>query len=258
MARFTLVTRVQTKDVDEASGIAASVKNPGVLWLCNDSGDGPFLYAVDGKTGALRAYLKLPGVKPKDWEALRLDSQGVFTIADIGDNDLKRGEICLWRVPEPVLPPNGVHRLRASNPERIALHYPGSPRNAEALLVHPKTGAYFLVTKTDSGVSEVFAIPGLRVLQRLGTVRVFGEVTDGAISPGGSEIALLTYENVLLWRWHAGQSLVAALAARPVSVPLPKPLEQAEALCYAPDGGSIFVTSEGKRPPIFRLDREAR
>lgn len=255
MAQVSRICRIDTKDIDEASGMAASVKNPGVLWLNNDSGDGAFLYAVDGKSGQLRAYLKLPGVKAKDWESLRLAPDGLFTIADIGDNDSKRKDITLYRVPEPILAPGGPQRLVAPKPQRFPLRYPGGPRNAETLLVHPKTGAHFIITKTDSGISEIYAVPEFRGLQRLGTVRAGGEVTDGAISPNGQELALLTYQNLLLWKLTGRISLTSALQERPSIVPIPKALDQAEAIAYSPDGRMLYVTTEGKKPEVYGVSR---
>ena len=38
---------IEYDPIDEASGIAASRKNPNVLWTHNDSGDGPLLYALN-------------------------------------------------------------------------------------------------------------------------------------------------------------------------------------------------------------------
>jgi hypothetical protein len=252
MARFMLLSRIQTKDVDEASGMAASAKNPGVVWINNDSGDGPFLYAIEAKTGRLRAYFKLSGVRARDWEALRLTPDGNFLIGDFGDNDAERRDCYLYRTPEPILPPGFGAKLRAGRVEKIPQAYPGGPRNAEALLIHPKTGQFFIVTKSESGTSEVFAGPKLT---KITTVSVGGEVTDGAISPDGRELVLLTYEKLLFWRWPENKPLASVLKTRPSALPLPRELKQAEALCYAPDGKTLYLTTEGEFPPLFALRR---
>ncbi|MGC4046079.1 MAG: hypothetical protein QM758_19990 [Armatimonas sp.] len=255
MAQFMLQCRISTKDIDEASGMAASVKNPGVLWINNDSGDGPFLYAVDAKTGQLRAYLKFAGVEAEDWEALRLGPDGVFSVGDIGDNDQERTNIRLYRAPEPVIPPGGPHRLTARGVQTFPLRYPDGPHNAEALLLDPKTKAHYIVTKTDSGISQVFALLGLRELKQLGTINAGGKVTDGAISPDGHEVAILTYKHLLLWRLPAGKPLIAALQTRPTVLPVPKELKKAEAIAYSSNGRMLYMTSEGKKPEIYGLNR---
>ncbi len=252
MARFTLLSRIQTSDVDEASGMAASSKNPGVVWINNDSGDGPFLYAIEVRTGRLRAYLKLSGVRARDWEALRITPDGYFLIGDFGDNDAERRDCCLYRTVEPLLPPGYGARLKAGRVEKIPLAYPSGPRNAEALLIHPKTGAFFIVTKSESGISEVYAGPQLK---KIGTVRTGGETTDGAISPDDKEFTLLTYEKLLFWRWPAGKSLADVLKTRPSMLPIPRELKQAEALCYAPGGKTLYLTTEGELPRLFALVR---
>ena len=46
---------VQSDSLSELSGIAASRRNPGVLWVHNDSGDAPQIYAINEKAQLLGA-----------------------------------------------------------------------------------------------------------------------------------------------------------------------------------------------------------
>lgn len=48
--------------IKESSGLAASRKHPGVYWTHNDSDDGPYVYAVDSRTGRTVATVTLRGI----------------------------------------------------------------------------------------------------------------------------------------------------------------------------------------------------
>ena len=42
---------IEDPRITESSGLAASRLHPGVYWTHNDSDDGPYVYAVDSRTG---------------------------------------------------------------------------------------------------------------------------------------------------------------------------------------------------------------
>jgi len=91
------VGTVQTELIHEASGIAASRKNPGVLWVHNDSGDSARLYAVNLE-GKLVAVCRIKGARARDWEDIAVGPgpgprQDYLYIGDIGDNGAKHKSI---------------------------------------------------------------------------------------------------------------------------------------------------------------------
>src|SRR5687767_12309589 len=51
----------------ESSGLVASRKNPDVLWVHNDAGDKPRLFAVSTKGTALTR-IDVAGAEARDWE----------------------------------------------------------------------------------------------------------------------------------------------------------------------------------------------
>ncbi|NJM26815.1 MAG: hypothetical protein HC859_16440 [Bacteroidia bacterium] len=57
---------LDNREINEASGLAASIRNEGMLWTHNDSGGQPWLFLID-KQAHYRATLKLP-VSNRDWE----------------------------------------------------------------------------------------------------------------------------------------------------------------------------------------------
>ena len=89
----------------EISGIHAGVRNPGIWWVHNDSGDTARVFAMNG-SGAVRGTFSLTGATAIDWEDITVvagatPGSGTIYAADIGDNARTRTEIQLYRVAEP-------------------------------------------------------------------------------------------------------------------------------------------------------------
>ena len=141
----------------EVSGIVQS-HQPFTLWMINDSGDEPLVYAVDTRKGLLSKH-RLAGAENIDWEDIAIapsnaeyDSLGERSndlyIADIGDNNAKRKSIVIYRIPEPKVFASST--IAESSVEKFELSYPDGPRDAEAMLVDPLTGEVVIVTKRDA------------------------------------------------------------------------------------------------------------
>lgn len=268
----------QDPAINEASGIAASRRNPGIVWVHNDSGAPPLFYGVD-RQGNTAAVYRVGGAKAVDWEDIAYgpgpDGRGGFLyVGDIGDNNRSRRNCAVYRVPEPRIGSRpgtrGAPQATDTPTVRRAFRYPDGRHNAEALLVHPKTGVVYIVTKEENGVAGVYRFPPERgrettpapvTLIKVGTVRIAGEnhpfpnlVTGGDIAPDGRKVVLCTYVAAyeLTLPARAG-SFDAIWGARPVRIALPT-LPQCEAVCYTPDGKSLLVTSETTPALFYRLD----
>ena len=211
------VAQVHNNAIREASGLVASQQFPGVYWTLNDSGNAPMLFAFD-QDGGSRGSFRVTGASNVDWEALQLgpDGDGGFAlyIGDTGDNDQMRRDPVVYRVPEPEPAPVSNGAFVGETAPATAFHFvfPNRSHNAEAMLVHPKTGEITLVTREVSGMSLVYRLPlpldpGTLMLADLVDVldiRPLGpgpssQITDGTISPDGQHIALRTYTNVLIF-----------------------------------------------------------
>jgi hypothetical protein len=138
--------------------------------------------------------------------------------------------------------------------DRITVHYPDGPHDAEALIVHPVTGTLSIITKELSGEFTVFTFAkppagaSEAALERATRLRFADVVTGAAISPDGSSIVLRTYFSVDEFR-STGADVAAAFATAPC--PLPPPFEgQGEAITYTRDGTATVTVSEGKYPPV--------
>ncbi len=264
--------RIASSAITEASGIAASRRNAGTLWIHNDSGAGPRVYAVS-KTGTLQAIYDLGGAAARDWEDLAVGpgpvvGKSYLYVGDIGDNAESRAGIEVYRVPEPdVRTASPSTPITLSAVERLSLLYPDRAHNAETLLVDPISGDVYIVAKSSDGISPVFraAAPlsatGTNRLERVAILR-FGvaplagsrTTTGGDISPSGSEIVIRSYDAAYLWRRALGMSVGAALATTPCPIPLVSE-PQGEAIGFFSDGNGYYTVSEGVSQPIYSFSR---
>ncbi len=242
-------------EVTESSGLVVSSTQKNVFWTNNDSGDGPYLYAFDGKGKSL-ATVRVKGAEAVDWEDL---ASGPFPgrpgtwlyAADIGDNARLRTNACVYAIPEPKVRPSSRKKpLVSQTAIRLPVRYPDGPHNAEALLCDPRDGRLTIVTKEESGVSLVYRVPkGGGTLVKLGELKVPGLsplVTGGAFRPDGKGAALVTYTHVV-------ELSGAEFWKSPPRASLQPGLRQLEAVAYARDGRSLWLTSEGKHAPLIKV-----
>jgi hypothetical protein len=235
--------------ITESSGLAASSRHAGVLYTHNDSGDAPRVYAID-PDGATRATLTLAGARARDWEGIATgrDEAGrpALFVGDIGDN-LKGGwpSIAVYRVTEPARLTDAT--LTAT---RFRFTYADGARDAEALLVDPRTNRLYVVSKESDGGGLYQAPAKLRrdrvnVLRRVASVP--GTITDGSFAPDGSRIVLRGY-------------LTGYVLSPPGAAPARElgtfglPLQgQGESATYSADGRHLLVGSEGAGSTVVRV-----
>ncbi|MDQ0794741.1 WD40 repeat domain-containing protein [Streptomyces sp. B1I3] len=239
---------IEDPRITESSGLAASRLHPGVYWTHNDSEDGPYVYAVDSRTGKTVATITMRGVgEPRDVEAISLGPDGNLYVGDIGDNlDGSWDHVWIYRFPEPVKLADAT--VRAT---QFDVTYADGPRDAEAMMVHPKTGRVYIASKNEDGGGlyegpAKLATGGNNVFRRVGEVPW---VTDGAFSPDGKELVLRSYFSTRGYAFANGR----LGADHRVTVPLQG---QAESVTYTSDGSAMMFGSEGERSEVVRVEVE--
>jgi len=236
--------------LDEVSGLVKSRKRD-LYWVHNDSGDKARVYAV-GPAGEDRGSFMLDGIKAEDWEdmALLAGAEGDFLLlGDIGDNDEERQSVQIHRIAEPEL--GGPGTVAA---ESMEVRYPDGPHNAEVLLVDPRDGRIYILTKSRDGRSMLFALgpwkPGEVVAKAVGERRFpkgrsAAKATGGDVSPDGSWVAIRTYATA--WLFPVTGEFSAAFGVEPCEV-APPTEPQGESISFV-DGGLVTV-SEGVGEPL--------
>lgn len=225
--------------IDESSGL---VDLGEVAVTVNDSGDDAIVYVVDlatgdtvGTTAFADAVVDVEALAPGG----EVDGEPTVWVGDIGDNAGRRPDIRLYRVPVG----RGDRRVRAP---AYRLVYPDRAQDAETLLVHPRTGRVYVVTKSLFGGTVYVAPKQLRTdrLNRLRPVtRVGGFLTDGAFWPDGRHLVLRDYTEASLLTFP-GFERVGRIA-------LPEQ-EQGEAVAVGADG-RVLVSTEGRHSPIHEV-----
>jgi hypothetical protein len=266
----TELFRFQDPEIRESSGVAVGARRDDVFFTHNDSGDAARFFAVDA-TGCTVSRYALEGADAIDWEDMSAgpEHKGKPTLwlGDIGDNAAARSSIMVYRVTEPKVPRANAMQggcgvpldLRVAATE-FDLRYADGPHDAEALIVHPKTGRLFVATK--GGTAGLYAAPkelrvhDVNVLERVAAIDArVGLVTAGDLSPDGKHLVLRNYGEALEWRVRKAD-VAGALDAAPTVLTLP-PTRQGEAIAYA-DADTLITTTEdpaGTGAPVHRVPR---
>jgi len=242
--------------VAESSGVVASALAPGVYWTHNDSGDGPYLYAIDS-TGRNLGAVRLAGAGAFDWEDLTAGGCLIVPgrclyVGDMGDNKRHRRSIVVYRLREPAPPRGPADTLRVVPLlDSIVLAYPDRAHDAEALAV-TRAGELLIITKDRSGPAVLFrasAARGVapRLLRRIGALAMRAGtltgrlVTGAALAPDDALLAVRTYVSIHLFRL-AGDSIPVPLTG-PSGMTIPVVEAQGEAVAFdGPD--RLVLTSE--------------
>ncbi len=235
----------------ESSGVIASRRYPGVFWTLNDSGNPPEIFATDSTGRDLGVYT-VTGAANYDWEAITRGPCGTgecIYIADTGDNDEIRRSVRLYRMPEPAVQAGG--QGVTARAEVLEVRYPDGPHDVEAAVVD-RAGAVLLVSKGRSRGVQAFRVPASGWTHKVVTAEALGRlpvapgrgvrglVTDAALSPDGSEIAVRTYVEIFFFR----------LGPRDAFEPLGTACDvtgmelQGEGVTWLPDD-AFLLTSEG-------------
>jgi len=265
-----VVGHIESADIGESSGLAASMCQPDVYWTLNDSGNGALIFAMTPKGKSLGTW-RVMNASNIDWEDMAAHKTGDGTcylyIGDIGNNKLDRSELKVYRVKEPTLSntssaSSGKNPLQTEPAEALTFKYSDTPHNAETLLVHPTTGDIYVLTKRLDGPSAIFKFsPQFGSNQTIAAAKI-GEVsvpsvpngllTGGAISPDASRVILCDYSSGYELKLAAATSFDEIWKSRPIPVDVGD-RKQGEAVTFSRDGKEIFATSEKKNAEIFQV-----
>ncbi|WP_415952279.1 hypothetical protein [Streptomyces sp. KLOTTS4A1] len=236
---------IEDPRITESSGLVASRKHPGVYWTHNDSDDGSYLYAVDSRTGKTRARVTMAGVgRARDVEGISMGPDGDLYVGDIGDNlGGTWDHVWIYRLPEP-------DELRDQTVKAVQydVTYEDGARDAEALMVHPKTGKVYIADKQKDRKGSLYVGPEqLRpgrnnVFRRVADIDLW--TTDGAFSPDGRTLVLRSYFSAKSYTWKEGRP---EGGGDRVGVPIQR---QGESVTYTPDGTKLLFGTEGERSRV--------
>ena len=258
-----LAGRITSSTLNALSGIGASRRNTGVIYVHNDRNVAQF-FAVS-EAGALLGTFNVTGATVEDIEDVAVahcPAGNCVYLADIGGNINPRTQFAVVRVTEPevrVDMPGGTMSLAG---ERLVFAYPdGANHNAESMFVDPNSDTIYVITKLAAGMpSTVYRFAatfggGTVTAEKVADLTVPAstdrEATSASVHPCAPAFLLRTYNTLYEFRAPPGSALQAAFTATPTAVPVATET-QGEGVTYRADGRGYFTTTEGSQPPINR------
>lgn len=256
---FTLQSSVRVKDaaLNEASGIAPSFTNAGMFYTHNDSGNENLVFLID-KNGNDKAILKLKDSPNIDWEDIASGpgpqkGKSYIYVADIGDNGFSRPSVFVYRFSDEKISGKNSTVKKEISADKIELKYPDGSRNAETLMLDPKTRDLYIISKEKKQGGVYVArypqqINKVNTLEKLGTVPI-DRATGGSISADGRQILIKDYFNIYYWPVTTSSTLMQAMEKQRVRVAYNGEM-QGEAVSWLPGGNGYVTISESplKRP----------
>jgi len=258
-----MLAELEDGPLRENSGIAASRKNPGVIWAHNDSGDAACVYAVDTQGRSL-ARCTFGGVEAGDCEDIAIGpgpAKGVdyIYLADIGDNRAVRQYVKVYRAVEPTVSRQPVLQdIDLQNVETLRLRYPDGACDSETLMIDPLTADIYIISKRHERSRLYRAVwpddTGQTVTLQYKCSLPWGWATGGDISADGTAVIVRNNYTASLWKRRRGTALEEAFTSAVEHIMLTwEP--QGEAICFDPTGSGYYTCSEGYRPPIYHYLR---
>ncbi len=258
---------IESNDIVEASGLAASSKNPDVFWTHNDSGGKNRVFAFNSQ-GKHLGNFTIAGIQNRDWEDMTVGpgpiaGEHYIYIGEIGDNSARYTSKYIYRIREPHVSADQVPiDTVLYGVERLVFQYPDGNRNAETLMIDPLNLDIYIVSKeTNTKVYRAawpytfYAAPTFHVdtLEFAGSLP-FSTAVGGDISPDGEEMLIKKYNVMYYWNTDGDQTIDEILSDSLIIVPYIRE-PQGEAVCWAADLSGYYTISEGSHPHLYFYPR---
>jgi hypothetical protein len=239
-------------EINEASGMVASRKYPGLLWTHNDSGDKPRLFLIK-PDGDLVATVYLEDVFNRDWEDIaayydKAEEKYFLFVGDIGDNRAVYDYKYIYRIEEPAIELDKTEQLVfVKDVEKIIFQYTDGSRDAETLLFDPLDNNIYLISKREEKVGLYLFTPGFSwgdtlYIEKIVTLPISYAVA-GDISANGKEIIIKNYDQIFYWERGANETLADVLEKEPLMLPYLKE-KQGESIAWNLNASGFYTLSE--------------
>lgn len=247
--------------ISECSGMSASLANPGYAWVHNDSGNDPFLYLMRLSDGQLVWTIYASNWTNTDWEDLEVvqkrDGGAYIYVGEFGDNQQVRKDIGLYRIEEPRYSDSLFSdTTNIGYATRFNLVFPDKPHDVEGLFADQSRGDVYLVTKRDNR-SMLFGLPFQETPMAADTLVYCGSfpfnyVTGATSNLSGNQVAMRTYQQLMLWSIQGGVDYRDQLSKVPEALPYGNQEIQGESISLTDSG--YYLLSEaafGIKPVLY-------
>ena len=253
---------IENDDIQEASGIVASLTNDNVIWTHNDSGDSNRIFAMDTAGKHLGEYF-LNDSQNRDWEDIAIGpgpEEGLhyLYVGDIGDNFSENDIKHIYRVIEPKLnSSSNFNSIQLDGIESISFQYEDGNRDAETLIIDPLTKDIIIISKREATAVHIYSIPFPQDTDTILTANLIMTkdfypndnfatsqwIVGGDISHDGKEILVKSYTDIFYFSRTSNQSFYDALNNEEIKFPyITEP--QGEAICWDANISGYYTLSE--------------
>jgi hypothetical protein len=227
-------------EIDEASGMVASQRNPEHYWVINDSKDLNRMFLVS-QAGQGKAEFTLLGLENRDWEAMgrwqNKTGQTYLYVADIGDNFAQNSRYQVHRFLEPSLKLTDPLRRVIKDTQSVDFVLPDGAHDMECMLIDQISGDLFFISKREDHKrlyhlpASSFASRGLQKAQFIcklnfsvptsdvNLLKQLYFITDGNVASSNEEIIVRNYLEIYYWKKEKHESIADALRRKPRIVP---------------------------------------
>jgi hypothetical protein len=232
--------------IKEASGIADSKVNAGMLWVQEDGGNNTQLYLIN-RAAQLNKKIFLKNSINRDWEDIAISTGPVagknyIYLAEIGDNNAAYSTAFFYRFEEPNQTKDTITAI-----DKIEFVYSDGARDAEAFLVDAATKDIFIITKRDTK-SLVYKLAYPQSTSTINTAILvttlaYNGVVSAAINISGTEMIIKTYTNLYYYKKAVNIAIDKALQTNYTLLSYQQE-PQGEAISFANDNTGFFTLSE--------------
>jgi len=277
--------QIESRDIDELSGIAPVLDVRDRYWAINDSGNKPRLFVVNG-SGTHFGNIDIP-VPNRDWEDLatfRLNGENWIAIGETGDNLRRFAVSSIYFFKQPDFK-NLPGRLTLAH--RLDFSYEDGSQNVESLSVSARERKIYLISKEKTAAVYTLPLPELighglsggavegssdtlQVAGKVGQLAELKSTRDDAwwermfaqsllLTPTGLDFSaddrmavVSNYRHVYLFPRTGNEPWAVALAREPKILTSHR-LEQSESVSFSVDAREVIVGSEGVHAPLLTI-----
>jgi hypothetical protein len=261
---------LDNKKINEASGLASSIKNPGMLWTHNDSGNSAEIFLIDSEAKC-KATIQFPNLKNRDWEDIAVGpgpnkNESYVFIGEIGDNYSQYDFKYIYRLKEPVLrTEKKSFETEITEVDSIKFNLSDGARDTEALMVDPLTRDIYIFSKREKEIG-LYILPFPQSTTEVITAQFilrlpYTQINAADISSDGKEVLIKNYHQVYYWfKENDNESLKELLNGKPAFLPyVTEP--QGEAITFDRSGKGYYTLSEeikNKKPHLMYYQRKVK
>jgi hypothetical protein len=244
------LAELKNKNLEEASGLVASIENPGYLWTHNDSGNKAEVFLID-EHAKIKLTCVLKDIENRDWEDITIGpgpepGKNYVYVGDIGDNFARYPFKYIYRFEEPKVE-GGMNKIEINAVDKITFRLPDEQKDSEALMIDPKTKDLYVVSKREEPVYLYQLKYPYSTTDTITASRLFSlpltQIVAGDFSPNGEELLMKSYEEIYYWETPKNKSLEEALKEKPKKIAYEQE-PQGEAIAWRRDNSGFYTLTE--------------